>query len=82
MRVFADKDSYAAHVDESNEKLVKAMEVWFDHYDKSVPHEGALYAEDTSDPSMRTSSIKNKPIKVAFNVFHYATEGMVGEIAI
>ena len=83
IRVFADKASYAAHVDKSNAALTAAMEVWFDHYDTSVPHRGALFAEDTSDPSLRTSSIKEKPVKVAFNQFHYGSwNGMVGEVPI
>mmetsp|Transcript_23133 Transcript_23133/g.61790 ORF Transcript_23133/g.61790 Transcript_23133/m.61790 type:complete len:265 (-) Transcript_23133:1300-2094(-) len=81
IRVFADKASYAAHVDKSNAELTKAMEVWFDNYDTSIPHEGALYAEDTNDPSMRTSSIKDRPVKVAFNQFHYGLGGMVGTVA-
>ena len=80
IRVFADKASYAAHVDKSNAALTQAMEEWFDHYDTSVPHRGALFAEDTDDASLRTSSIKDKPVKVAFNQFHYGSwNGMVGE---
>ena len=34
-----------------------------------------------SDPSMRTSSIKDRPVKVAFNQFHYGLGGMVGTVA-
>ena len=79
IRIFADLASYAAHVDKSNKALTEAMEVWFDHYDTSIPHQGALYAEDTRDPSLRTSSMKDKPIKVAFNQFHYLEGGMIGE---
>lgn len=81
IRVFADKASYAAHVDKSNAALTQAMEAWFDHYDTSVPHRGALFAEDTKDASLRTSSIKDKPVKVAFNQFHYGSwNGMVGKV--
>ena len=80
IRIFADRASYAAHVDKSNPELTEGMEVWFGNYDTSVPHEGALYAEDTRDPSMRTSSIKDKPVKVAFNQFHYGEGGMVGTV--
>merc|ERR1719473_2410412 len=82
VRVFADKASYAAHVDKSNEYLTKAMEAWFENYDTSIPHQGALYAEDTSDPSMRSSSVKDKPVKVAFNQFHYGQGGMVGKVPV
>ena len=39
----------------------------------------SLYAEDTRDPLLRTSSMKDKPIKVAFNQFHYSEGGMIGE---
>ena len=61
----------------------QAMEEWFDHYDTSVPHRGALFAEDTDDASLRTSSIKDKPVKVAFNQFQYSSwNGMVGEVPV
>ena len=30
---------------------------------------------------MRTSSIKDRPVKVAFNQFHYGLGGMVGTVA-
>jgi hypothetical protein len=79
VRIFADKASYAAHVNKANTELTKAMEMWFDNYDISIPHQGAMYAEDTSDPSMRSSSVKDKPVKVAFNQFHYGRGGMVGK---
>ena len=79
VRIFADAASYAAHVDKSNAELTMAMEEWFEHYDTSVPHRGALYAEDTRDPSLRTSSIKDTPVKVAFNTFHYGDGGMIGD---
>ena len=83
IRVFADKASYAAHVDKSNAALTQAMEAWFDHYDTSVPHRGALFAEDTDDASLRTSSIKDKPVKVAFNQFHYGSwNSMIGRVPV
>jgi hypothetical protein len=78
VRIFADKKSYDAHVDKSNAELTKAMEEWFSHYDTSIPHKGVMVAEDTSDPAMRTSSIKKKPVEVDFNVFHYGQGGCMG----
>ena len=78
VRIFADKASYDAHVDKSNAELTAAMEEWFSHYDTSVPHKGVMVAEDTSDPAMRTSSIKKRPVKVDFNVFHYGQGGCMG----
>ena len=71
IRIFDDKASYDAHVDKSNPELTRAMEEWFSHYDTSIPHKGIMVAEDTSDPAMHTSSIKKRPVKVDFNVFHY-----------
>jgi len=79
VRIFADAASYAAHVDKSNADLTAAMEAWFANYDTSVPHRGALYAEDTRDPSLHTSSIRDTSVEVAFHTFHYGEGGMVGE---
>ena len=80
IRIFADSASYAAHVDKSNEELTRAMEAWFEHYDTSVPHRGALFKEaPTAGGSANfKSSVKDKPVKLAFNTFHYGQNGMVG----
>ena len=78
IRVFADKSSYDGHVDKTNADLVRAMEAWFSHYDTSIPHRGAMFAEDTSDPAMHSSSIKDRPVKVDFNIFHYGKGGCMG----
>lgn len=82
VRIFADGVAYAAHVDKSNEELTRAMELWFDNYDISVPHTGALFTVgdgNTSDPSTMSSSVKEKPVRLAFNQFHYGHGGMVGK---
>ena len=34
VRVFADKASYAAHIEKTNPELTKAMADWFEHYDR------------------------------------------------
>mmetsp|Transcript_20115 Transcript_20115/g.47288 ORF Transcript_20115/g.47288 Transcript_20115/m.47288 type:complete len:278 (+) Transcript_20115:100-933(+) len=80
IRIFADKASYDGHVDKTNADLVRAMDVWFSHYDTSIPHRGAMFgtAEDTSDPAMHSSSVKDRPIKVDFNIFHYGKGGCMG----
>ena len=78
VRIFANKASYDAHVDKSNPELTTAMDTWFSHYDTSIPHTGIMIAEDTSDPAMRTSSIKDRPVKVDFNMFHYGQDGCMG----
>lgn len=78
LRIFADKASYDRHVDKKNPELVQAMQTWFTNYDTSIPHTGAMFAEDTSDPAMHTSSIKDRPVKVDFNIFHYGRGGCMG----
>ena len=78
IRIFADKASYDGHVDKKNADLVRAMEAWFGHYNTSIPHKGAMFAEDTSDPAMHSSSIKDRPVKVDFNIFHYGKGGCMG----
>jgi len=78
IRIFADKASYDGHVDKKNAELVHAMEVWFANYDTTIPHKGAMFAEDTSDPAMHSSSIKDKPVKVDFHIFHYGRAGCMG----
>ena len=88
VRIFADGASYAAHVDKSNVQLTEAMEVWFDNYDTSIPHAGVLFmpgdgsttghGNTTGDPPSLSSSIEGKPVKLAFNTFHYSHGGMLG----
>jgi len=78
IRIFANKASYDAHVDKSNSELTTAMDTWFSNYDTAIPHKGIMIAEDTSDPAMRTSSIKDKPVKVDFNMCHYGQGGCMG----
>ena len=80
VRIFADKASYSSHVDKSNHELTEAMETWFAHYDVGVPHTGVMIAtpNDTADPAVHQSSIEDKPIVAAFNVFHYGRGGCTG----
>lgn len=79
VRIFADKASYDGHVDKTNAELVRAMETWFANYDTSIPHTGSMFAEDTSDPALHTSSIQDRPVKVDFNIFHYGRGGCMGQ---
>ena len=39
VRVFADKASYAAHIEKTNPELTKAMADWFEHYDRYLPYD-------------------------------------------
>jgi hypothetical protein len=73
--VVADDDANFVH---DIRILTMAMETWFSHYDTSIAHTGIMIAEDTSDPAMRTSSIKDRPVKVDFNIFHYGQGGCMG----
>lgn len=78
IRIMANWAAYHAHVDKTDEVLTAAMEEWFANYDTAVPFTGELYAEDTSDPALHTSSIRSQPVvRPLFATFHYG-EGMLG----
>ena len=89
LRIFADAASYAAHVDKSDADLTCAMEKWFGNYDSKEAHTGCLYkaGEDLGNVKAQGSSIKTADgsgkeatVKLAFQVFHYGSAGMVGEV--
>jgi quinol monooxygenase YgiN len=78
LRLFANYASYQAHVDKSNQELTDAMESWFANYDTKVPMTGELYAENTKQEGMQTSSMEKSPKpRSAFNEFNFGM-GMLG----
>jgi hypothetical protein len=78
VRIMANHAAYAAHVDKSDTELSEAMGTWFGHYDTSVPFVGELYAADTSDEALHTSSIKPASTpRAQMASFHFG-RGMLG----
>ena len=69
--------SSQAHTDKSDPELTAAMEAWFDHYDTSEPFTGQLYYPGASagDDGLRTSSIKDRPVRVGFDEFSFGEQG-------
>ena len=71
-------DSYfQAHTDKSDPELTAAVEAWFDNYDTSEPSTGQLYYPGASagDDGLRTSSIKDRPVRVGFDEFSFDEPG-------
>lgn len=67
-----------AHTDDkSNPELTAAMEAWFDNYDTSEPFTGQLYYPGASvgDDGLRTSSTKDRPVRVGFDEFSFDEPG-------
>lgn len=80
LRIFANKDGYASHVDKSDPALTSAMEAWFAHYNAAIAFTGELFAADTRDESMHTSSLKKKlKERPKFVTFHFGDADMIGE---
>ena len=78
IRIFADFAAYTQHADKSDDELTAAMEAWFAHYDTSVPFTGELYAPDTRDERMHTSSIQPATTpRAQLATFHYSS-GLIG----
>lgn len=79
LRIMANHAAYEAHVDKSDPKLTEAMATWFDNYDTSVPFGGELYAADTSDEGLHTSSIKPATTpRAALTTFDLGGPDMIG----
>ncbi len=79
LRIFANHDSYLAHVDKSDDSLTKAMAVWFENYDTNIPFFGQLYAASTKDEALHTSSIKSRSTpRAQLETFHFGDSGMLG----
>ena len=79
VRIFADKASYAAHVDDSDAKMTAAMEAWFGHYDDTKPFVGALYGVERGEARLG-SSMEKKP-KQAFVQYDYRSSSFLGAVA-
>ncbi|EDP59700.1 hypothetical protein [Vibrio sp. AND4] len=81
LRIFANHGSYLAHVDKSDALLTKAMAVWFENYDTSIPFSGQLYAASTNDEALHTSSIKSSTTpRAQLETFHFGEDGMLGQM--
>jgi hypothetical protein len=79
IRIFANHAAFQAHADKTDPAFVAVMTAWFANYDTSVPFTGELYLHDTAaeDEGIRTSSIKDRPVRTGFSEFIYG-EGMLG----
>ena len=79
VRIFANHAAFQAHVDKSDPELTAAMATWFDNYDTSLPFTGELYMPGASakDEGVRSSSIKDRPVRAGFSEFTYG-DGMLG----
>jgi hypothetical protein len=81
LRIFANHNSYLAHVDKSDAKLTQAMGIWFENYDTSIPFSGQLYAASTKDEALHTSSIKsNTTPRAQLDTYHFGGSGMLGQM--
>lgn len=81
LRIFANHSSYLAHVDKSDNLLTEAMAVWFENYDTSIPFSGQLYAANTKDEALHTSSIKSSSTpRAQLETFHFGEDGMLGQM--
>merc|ERR1719499_666871 len=80
IRIFSNHTAFQAHVDKSDPILTAKMEEWFSNYDTSIPFTGELYMPSTSvkDEGVRTSSIKDRPVRAGFSEFTLGSEQMVG----
>ncbi|ABU74833.1 hypothetical protein [Vibrio campbellii] len=81
LRIFANHSAFLAHVDKSDKDLTEAMGVWFENYDTSVPFSGQLYAANTKDDALHTSSIKSRSTpRAQLETFHFGESGMLGQM--
>ncbi|MEW6995393.1 hypothetical protein AADZ84_14120 [Colwelliaceae bacterium MEBiC 14330] len=79
LRLFANHQAYLAHTDKSDKKLTSAMSVWFENYDTSIPFSGQLYAANTQDEALHTSSIKRSTTpRAQLETFHFGESSMLG----
>jgi hypothetical protein len=79
LRLFANHQAYLAHTDKSDEKLTSAMSAWFENYDTSIPFSGQLYAANTQDEALHTSSIKRSSTpRAQLETFHFGEPEMLG----
>ncbi len=79
LRAFSNHEAYLAHIDKSDKTLTAAMAAWFDHYDTSIPFSGQMFAADTRDEALHTSSIKpGRTPRARLDTFHYGEDGMLG----
>lgn len=79
LRIMANHAAYKAHVDKSDAELTAAMATWFDNYDTSVPFAGEMYASDTSDEGLHTSSINRATTpRAALTTFDLGGPEMIG----
>ena len=68
-------------MDKSDPELTAALEAWLEHYDTDEPCTGQLYypASSASDEGLRTSSIKDRPVRVdGFDEFALGEAEMLG----
>lgn len=82
VRIFANHAAYTAHVDKSDPALTRAMDAWFANYDTALPFTGELYipGESSKDDGIRTSSIKDRPVRAGFSEFAYGQATMLGAV--
>jgi len=80
IRIFANHAAFQAHVDKSDPVLTARMEEWFAHYDTNLPFTGELYMPSTSrkDEGVRSSSIKDRPVRAGFSEFMIGSDNMLG----
>ena len=79
LRLFANHQAYLAHTDKSDKKLTSTMSVWFENYDTSIPFSGQLYAANTQDEALHTSSIKRGTTpRAQLETFHFGEPEMLG----
>ena len=79
IRIFANHAAYQAHVNKEDTVLTASMQEWFANYDTNMPFTGELYmpGASTKDDGIRTSSIKDRPVRTGFSEFVYG-QGMLG----
>jgi len=80
IRIFANHAAFQAHVDKSDPMLTSKMETWFAHYDTTLPFTGELYMPSSSkkDEGVRSSSIKDRPVRAGFSEFMIGSDDMLG----
>ena len=81
IRIFANHAAFEAHAGKEDPALTAAMQTWFENYDLSQPFTGELYmpGESAADEAIRTSSIKDRPVRAGFSEFTYGPE-MLGPV--
>ena len=81
IRIFANHAAFEAHAGKDDPALTAAMQTWFENYDLSQPFTGELYmpGESAGDDAIRTSSIKDRPVRAGFSEFTYGAE-MLGPV--